>query len=95
MNPKVLLTVGALIALAYIFAPQLASYSWILFALVCPLSMMFMMSAMNHGPDKSDKIFACPECGLSYHEAEWAKKCAAWCKEHKSCNMEITQHAVE
>lgn len=95
LNPKVLLGIGAVVVLAYAFAPQLAHYSWILFILVCPLSMMFMMSAMNHGNDKPDRVFACPECGMSYKDAEWAKKCAAWCKEHKSCNLEITKHAVQ
>lgn len=36
----------------------------------------------------------CPECGLFYEEKKWANKCQAWCKEHKSCNLEITSHAV-
>ncbi len=39
-------------------------------------------------------MFVCPECGLGYKEAEWAKKCATWCKENKSCNLKITKHAV-
>jgi len=41
-----------------------------------------------------EKEIACPECGISYKEAEWAKKCTVWCKEHKSCNLEIIKHAV-
>lgn len=95
LNPKVLIGTGLVILLAYIFIPQVAQYSWILFVLVCPLSMMIMMAGMNHAQDKPDKVFTCPECGLSYREAEWAKKCAAWCKEHKSCNLEIIKHAIE
>jgi len=94
MNWKVFLGIGVVILLAYLFVPNIASYSWILFVLVCPLSMMLMMAGMNHDGNKSEKLFVCPECGMSYKEVEWAKKCAAWCKEHKSCNMEITQHAV-
>lgn len=93
LNWKVLGGVGAVIVLAYLFVPQIASYSWLL--IVCPLSMILMMAAMNHGQEKSEKLFLCPECGLSYREAEWAKKCAAWCQEYKSCNLAITQHAVK
>ena len=35
----------------------------------------------------------CPECKLKYREKKWAKACEAWCKEHHSCNLEITAHA--
>ncbi len=94
LNPKVLIGIGLGIVLVYIFFPQIAKFSWILLALACPLSMMFMMGGMNHSSDQPDKVFACPECGLSYKEVEWAKKCAAWCKEHHSCNLEITKNAV-
>lgn len=95
MSPKVLLAVGAVILFVYIFVPHIANYSWILIALICPLSMMLMMAGMNHDGKKSDKVFVCPECGLSYKDAEWAKKCAAWCREHKSCNLEIIKHAIQ
>ena len=95
LNPKILMGIGLLVLLAYIFVPQIASYTWILFVLVCPLSMIVMMSMMNHNQDKTNKIFVCPECSLSYKEAEWAKKCATWCKEHHSCNMEIIKHAEQ
>lgn len=37
--------------------------------------------------------YECEECGLIYKEKEWAEKCKKWCKEHKSCNLEITKHA--
>lgn len=94
MNWKALLGIGAVILLAYLFIPNIASYSWILFILVCPLSMMLMMASMDHG-DKKSKLFVCPECDVSYNEAEWAKKCAAWCKEHKTCNVEIIKHSVK
>jgi len=32
---------------------------------------------------------------LEYQEKEWAEKCEAWCKEHKSCNLKITKHAIK
>jgi hypothetical protein len=64
--------------------------------------MIFMMKAMNHGmggmnntSHNPEKLFVCPECNFSYKEAEWAKKCAAWCKEHHTCNVEIIKHAVK
>lgn len=40
-------------------------------------------------------LYRCPECGFQYKEKEWAEKCEAWCKEHKSCNLEIIKHAVK
>lgn len=40
------------------------------------------------------KVYICPECGLSYEDQELAKKCEAWCKEHNSCNLEITKYSV-
>ena len=95
MNWKILLGIGIVILLAYLFVPNIASYSWVLLVLACPLSMMLMMAGMDHSNDKSEKVFMCPECGLGYKDAEWAKKCAVWCKEHNSCNLEITQHAVK
>ena len=95
LNYKVIIGIGLVILLAYFFAPQLANYSWLLFVLLCPLSMILMMAGTNHDRDRPDKLFVCPECGLSYREAEWAKKCVAWCKEHHSCNIEIIAHAVE
>lgn len=95
LNPKVIAGVLVVIALVYFFAPQLVQYSWLLIALVCPLSMVLMMAMMNRKEHTDEKLFVCPECGFSYRDVEWAKKCAAWCREHKSCNLEITEHAVK
>lgn len=41
------------------------------------------------------KLYQCPECGLHYEDQEIAKRCEAFCKEHKACNLEITQYSVE
>lgn len=41
-----------------------------------------------------EELFRCPECGLAYREKAWAQKCQAWCREHKSCNLEIIKHAT-
>ncbi|MDZ4285556.1 MAG: hypothetical protein U1A23_01365 [Candidatus Sungbacteria bacterium] len=40
-------------------------------------------------------LYECSECKLKYREEKWAKACEAWCREHKSCNLEITAHAEE
>mgnify|MGYP001564558912 FL=1 len=45
---------------------------------------------------QNDKeLYQCPECGFHYEDREWAEKCEAWCREHKSCNIEITAYAEE
>lgn len=38
--------------------------------------------------------YICEECGFAYEQREWAQKREAWCQEHHSCNLEITEHAV-
>lgn len=39
--------------------------------------------------------YQCEECGLHYRDRELAARCEAWCREHKSCNLEIIAHAEE
>lgn len=95
VNPKILFSIGIIILLAYVFVPQISSYALILLLLACPVSMIIMMRSMDHEHNKTEKLFVCAECGLEYKDAEWAKKCAAWCKEHQSCNMDIIKHAVD
>ncbi len=41
------------------------------------------------------KTYICDECGFRYKDKEWAQKCGEWCKKYKSCNMEITKHAIK
>lgn len=41
----------------------------------------------------NQQLYECPECHLQYKDQEWAKKCEAWCREHHSCNLNITSHA--
>ncbi len=41
------------------------------------------------------KLYQCEACGFNYAEKEQAEKCEAWCKEHNSCNLEITAEAKE
>lgn len=44
---------------------------------------------------KDKELYQCSECSFYYESREWAEKCEAWCREHKSCNIEITAHAEE
>jgi len=39
-------------------------------------------------------LYQCEECGFKYEDKEWAKKCEVWCREHKSCNLEIIKHGM-
>jgi hypothetical protein len=39
--------------------------------------------------------FQCKECGLHYEDKATAEKCAGWCREHMSCNLDITKHSIE
>ena len=96
LNPKVILGALVAIVLAYVFAPQLVQYSWLLLVLICPLSMILMMTMMNRGSNaEKERLYNCAECNMDYSDADWAKKCAERCKEHKSCNLDIIQHAVQ
>ena len=40
------------------------------------------------------ELYQCEECGLKYAKKETAEKCQSWCKEHKSCNLEIIKDAI-
>lgn len=44
--------------------------------------------------NKNKELFQCDECGLKYADKAMAEKCEAWCKEHKSCNLDIIKHSV-
>ncbi len=44
---------------------------------------------------ENSKLYQCEECGFYYADREWAGKCEVWCREHKSCHIEITSHAEE
>lgn len=94
LNPKVIIGIGTLILFVYIFVPKLANLSWVLFILVCPLSMILMMRVIDDNTEPN-RVYVCPECDKTYKDAQWAKKCAAWCKENHANNPEITKNATE
>jgi hypothetical protein len=43
---------------------------------------------------KSKKVFQCEECKLYYDDKLWAQKCEEWCKNHHTCNIEISKHRI-
>lgn len=45
--------------------------------------------------NQTQERYQCEECGFEYHDHQWAEKCEVWCKEHKSCNLQITEHAIK
>jgi len=47
---------------------------------------------VNNIKNENEELYQCEECGYAYEDKEWAEKCETWCKEHKSCNLEIIQH---
>ncbi|MBI4162086.1 MAG: hypothetical protein HY513_00255 [Candidatus Aenigmarchaeota archaeon] len=44
---------------------------------------------------KKAKNYICRACGYKYKDKEWAEKCYKWCSKRKSCNIEITKHALK
>lgn len=40
-------------------------------------------------------VYICQKCDFAYKDLETAAKCENWCREHHSCNMEITKYAVQ
>ena len=41
-----------------------------------------------------EKFYQCEECKFIYKDKSWAEKCEEWCKKTKSCNLDITKHAI-
>ena len=50
-----------------------------------------MRSIIVNGKD----AYKCGACGFLYREKEYAEKCETFCKEHNSCSLEITKHAIK
>ena len=40
-------------------------------------------------------VYTCSECKMKYHDEAIAKKCEAWCKKNKSCNLDIIKYAIK
>jgi len=44
---------------------------------------------------KNRRFYECKECNFKYKEKKLAQQCKKWCKKYKSCNIEITKHAMK
>lgn len=78
-----------ILAIGFISLYKGSSNYWVwLIILLCPFLHILMIRGHKQ------ESYKCPECGFEYKEKEWAEKCESWCKEHKSCNLEITKYAV-
>lgn len=45
--------------------------------------------------NQSQNVFKCKICGLKYSQKQLALKCESWCKNHKSCNLNIVKFAIK
>ena len=54
----------------------------------------FIFSVVGKGGE-GRRLHRCQECGFHYEDRGWKEKCEVWCREHHSCNLEITAHAEE
>lgn len=50
---------------------------------------------MQEENNKNKNTYQCKECGLHYKDKSIYEKCEAWCKEHKTCNVEISKQSEE
>jgi|SRR3989338_2828781 len=50
---------------------------------------------MEEDIKNNKSLYQCQECGFHYKDKEMAEKCEAWCKKHKTCNVEITKQSEE
>ncbi len=41
------------------------------------------------------ECYRCEECLLFYKDKATAEKCEEWCREKKSCNINITKYALK
>jgi len=50
---------------------------------------------VNGKENEEMKCYYCEECGLVYANKKKAEECEEWCREHKSCNIEIIKHSLK
>jgi|TARA_B100001971_G_C18250144_1_gene577510 rubrerythrin len=41
------------------------------------------------------EYYICEACGFAYEDKNTAQECEDYCKEHKSCSLEITKKAIK
>ena len=50
---------------------------------------------VNKAVSNNVVYYQCKECSFVYKEKQTAKKCENWCRENKSCNLEIIKKSVK
>lgn len=45
--------------------------------------------------NKKEQRYECADCGLHYRTKELAEACERYCREHGTCNEDITKQSVE
>ncbi len=45
--------------------------------------------------NQNQELYQCEECALKYMDKEKAEQCRAWCREHKSRNLDLIKYAVK
>lgn len=98
-RPLIALIVGGILLYVgrYVFVSTWGAWQiWGPGALLIIAAIMYNKWLFRKPKEKPQiNLYQCPECGFHYQDEALAKKCQAWCKEHKSCNIEITARAEE
>ncbi len=63
-----------------------------LFVMILFWVLLVNSKILNNKNMNEKKIYVCIVCGFEYEEKQWADKCEAWCREKKSCNLDIIKH---
>lgn len=98
-RPLALLVVGAILLYVgrYVFASTWGAWQiWGPGALLIVSAVIYNKWLFRKPKNKPQgTLYQCPECGFHYKDESLAKKCEVWCRERKSCNIEITAYAEE
>lgn len=97
--PLIMLVIGGMLLYIgrYVFASTWGAWHiWGPGALFIVAAVIYNKRLFRKPKAHSQKsLYQCNECGFHYEDRAQAEKCEAWCKEHKSCNIEITASAIE
>jgi len=96
--PLIMLVVGGILLYIgrYVFLSTWGTWQiWSPGALLIVAAVIYNKWLFRKPKAHSQKaLYQCKGCGFQYKEKEWTEKCEAWCKEHLSCNIEITSHGL-
>lgn len=43
---------------------------------------------------RGERFYACGECGLIYTSRGLAEECEEWCREHGTCNVDLSRQSI-